>query len=88
MTRRVKKKKVTFFQPVGFRLAYNAATNTASLLVTGQKFKKGGRLTVTASPPNGISSASGVFLDGNNEGLSGDNGVFTILPNARGIIRG
>jgi hypothetical protein len=43
---------------------------------------------VIASPPDGVSDASGVLLDGNHEGIAGDNGVFTILPKARGITRG
>jgi hypothetical protein len=87
VTKRVKRKTVTSYQPVSFQVVYNAATNAVSLLVTGQKFLKGGRITVSASPPNGVSNASGVFLDGNNEGVAGDNAVFTILAKATGITR-
>ena len=47
-------------------------------LGTKQAFAKGGQITVIASAPNGVSSAAGVLLDGNNEGVAGDNGVFTI----------
>jgi hypothetical protein len=87
ITKRVKRKKVTVYQPVRFQVVYNAATSAVSLLVTGQKFLKGGRVTVIASPPNGVSSASGSLLDGNGDGVGGDNAVFTILAKARGITR-
>jgi hypothetical protein len=87
VTKRVKRRKVTLYQPVGFQVVYNAATHVASLLVTGQKFLKGGRITVIASPPNGVSSVSGGLLDGNGDGVGGDNAVFSILAKARGIIR-
>jgi hypothetical protein len=85
LTKRVKRKTVTIQQPVGFNVSYNAVTNSVSLLMNGQPFKKGGHVTVIASPPGGIASAAGVFLDGGNQGVGGDNAVFTILPNARGI---
>jgi hypothetical protein len=59
-----------------------------SLLLSGHEaFAKGGQITVVASPPSGVSSASGVLLDGNDRGTAGDNGVFTILPKATGIVR-
>jgi hypothetical protein len=51
-------------------------------------FAKGGQIAVIAAPPNGVSSASDVLLDGNDEVVAGDNGAFTILPKARGITRG
>jgi hypothetical protein len=64
-------------------------TRSVSLLLSGkQAFAKGGRITVIAAPPNGISGASGILLDGDNIGHAGDNGVFAILPKARGITRG
>jgi hypothetical protein len=88
VTKRVKRKVVTILQPVGFQLSYNAATNSVSLLMSGKPFRKGGHLTVIAAPPDGIASAAGVFLDGGNQGVSGDNGSFAILANAKGIVRG
>jgi hypothetical protein len=44
-----------------------------------QKFAKGGRVTVFAAAPSGVSSAADVLLN------AGVNGVFTILPKASGI---
>ena len=62
---------------------YDLLTNSVSVLLSNkQKFAKGGRITVIATPPGGVSSAAGVALDGNDEGVAGDNGVFTILANA------
>jgi hypothetical protein len=57
-------------------------------LSSRQKFAQGGRITVIAAPPKGVSSAAGVLLDANDEGVAGDNGAFTIVPKARGITRG
>ena len=74
---------------VPVRVDYNPADDSVSLLLSGkQAFAQGGRITVIAAPPSGVSSAAGVLLDGNDEGVAGDNGVFTILPKARGITRG
>jgi hypothetical protein len=88
-TRRVKKKVVNILHPVSFQVQYDAATPSVSLLLSGkQAFAKGGRITVIAVPPGGVSGASGVLLDGGDQGQAGDNGVFTILPKARGITRG
>jgi hypothetical protein len=87
-TKHVKKKTVKVFKPVPINVQYNAANDSVSLSVIGkQAFATGGQITVIASPPNGVSSASGALLDGNNEGIAGDNGVFTILPKANGITR-
>ena len=87
-TRRVKRKKVQVLHPVPIRAVYNAVDHSISLLLSGkQAFAKGGQITVIAAPPGGVSSASGVLLDGNDEGQAGDNGTFTILPRARGIDR-
>jgi len=68
---------------------YSDSNDSVSLLLIGkQAFAEGGKLTVIAAPPDGVSGAAGVLLDGNNEGVAGDNGVFTIMPKARGITRG
>jgi hypothetical protein len=65
---------------------YTDSNDSVSLLLIGkQAFTKGGQITVIAAPPDGVSSAAGVSLDGNDEGVAGDNGAFTILPKARGI---
>src|SRR5262249_35845846 len=88
-TKRVKKKVVTILHPVPFHVQYSDSNDSVSLLLSGKvAFGQGGRITVIASPPDGVSSAAGVWLDGNDEGVAGDNGVFTILPKARGITRG
>jgi hypothetical protein len=88
-TRRAKKQVVNILHPVPFHVQYDAATQSVSLLLSGRRaFAKGGRITVIAAPPDGISSASGVWLDGDDQGQAGDNGVFAILPKASGIARG
>lgn len=87
-TRRAKKKVTRIAHPVPFRVQYEPVTHAVSLLLAGkQAFAQGGQITVIASPPGGVSDASGLLLDGNHEGSAGDNGVFTILPKARGITR-
>ena len=83
-TKKVKKKVVTILHPVTFRVQYSNSNESVSLLLSGkQAFAKGGQITVIAAQPNGVSSASGVLLDGNDAGIAGDNGLFTILPKAR-----
>jgi hypothetical protein len=67
---------------------YDPASHATSVLLSSrQAFAQGGQITVVAAGPNGVSSALGALLDGNNQGAGGDNGVFTILPKARGITR-
>ena len=88
-TKTVKKKHVTILHPVPFTVRYDAATDAVNLILSGkQAFAKGGEITVIAAPPNGVSSSAGTLLDGNDEGVAGDNGTFTILPKGRGITRG
>ncbi len=87
--KKVKRKVVTILHPVTFHVQYSNTNDSVSLLLSGKEaFAKGGQITVIAAPPDGVSSASGVWLDGNDEGVAGDNGAFTILPKARGITRG
>ena len=70
-------------------MQYSDSDDSLSLLLIGkQAFAQGGQLTVIAAPPHEVSGAAGVLLGGNDEGVAGDNGVFTILPIARGIARG
>jgi hypothetical protein len=88
-TRRVEKKVVNVLYPVPFSVQYDAPTHSVSLLLSGkQAFARGGQITVIAAPPNGVSGASRVLLDGVYKGPAGDDGVFTILPKASGIARG
>jgi hypothetical protein len=75
-------------QPVSVQAVYNAQTDTVSLLLTGRpQFTYGGQIVVNASPPSGITDSSGNYLDGNDEGIQGDDGMFIILPKARRITR-
>jgi subtilisin family serine protease len=80
MSKHVKKKKIfTVQQPVRFASAYSSATNTVRLTIKGKpNFASGGEILVTASPPGGVASASGLPLDGRDS-------VLTILPKAKGI---
>jgi streptogramin lyase len=81
-TKHIKKKKVIVFTPVAFTSSYNAATQSVTLNLAGkQTFAKGGQITVIYSPPNGVSSASGVALDSNDA-------TFTVQPRAKGITAG
>ena len=36
------------------------------------------QLVVSGTPPSGLQDSSGRFIDGNNDGIGGDNGQFTI----------
>jgi hypothetical protein len=88
-TTKVKKKLMTVLHPLAFKVQYSAASESVSLqLLAPQTFKQGGQINVLAAAPGGVSSAAGILLDGNNEGKAGDDGMFSILPKARGITRG
>jgi len=51
-------------EPIGFTLNY-LSSNTVQLILTGKlAFKHGGQITLVATPPRGISSAAGAFLNG------------------------
>jgi len=49
-------------RPIGFSLQY-PSNNTVKLITGKQAFKYGGQITLVASPPTGISSAAGAFLN-------------------------
>jgi hypothetical protein len=72
----------------GDRDGTRLAVHLDELAAGERRVASGGQITVIAVPPGGVSGASGVLLDGGDEGQVGDNGVFTILPKARGITRG
>ena len=83
-----KKGRKLVAQSLRFWSAYNAATHSVSLVLSAtQAFVRGGKLTVMAAPPSGIADASGVFLDGEGDGVAGGNAVFNIRPGASGIGR-
>jgi hypothetical protein len=87
-TKKVKKKRVTVLHSLAIKVQYSALSESVSLqLLAPQTFKTGGQITVLAAAPGGVSSALGTLLDGKNEGMAGDNGVFSILPKARGVTR-
>ncbi len=57
-------------------------------MVAGRpRFAKGGQLVVKATPPVGIASTTGLYLDGNDQGSAGQMTRFIILPGARGLAR-
>ena len=79
-TKRVKKKNVTVYVPVLVRAAhYDPTRNSVTLTIVGkQAFAKGGQLRVIATPPGGVSSATGAFL-------AAKDTLFAIQPKASGI---
>jgi len=78
--------KVLQLQPVGFSVSFDSSNNTVKLLLAGsQTFSKGGQITLVATPQGGIDSSGGGFLDGNGDGVGGDNAVFNISANARSL---
>jgi hypothetical protein len=83
-----KRKATSVLHPVRFSVQYSPSSNSVSLMVSGkQGFAQGGQITVIATPTGGVTSASGVLLDGGGQGRAGNDGVFAILPNASGITR-
>jgi hypothetical protein len=76
------KKKNTTYKKVAFTESYNQATNTVTLSITAnQPFTSGGKIIVNAAPPNGVASASGVFLNASNT-------EYTIGAKGKGITPG
>ena len=61
-----KKTMVLQLQRIGFSLNY-ISNNTVQVLLAGiQAFKYGGQITLVTTPPAGISSAAGAFLNAND----------------------
>jgi virginiamycin B lyase len=78
-TQRIKRRRVSVTAPVAVQATYDASRNAVTLTIVGkQTFAKGGRITINATPPNGVADAAGDFLAVNDT-------VFTILPKASGI---
>ena len=87
-TVRVKKTTKKIYHPLPIRVLYSDSDHSVTLTLSKkQAFAKGGQITVTASAPNGVESAAGAFLDGNNQGVAGDNGVFTITTGGKRVTR-
>jgi len=65
--------------PVVFTPVYTASTDTVTLTIKGKrKFANGGQIAVIASPPDGVASGAGVFLNASDT-------TFTILLKAKGV---
>jgi hypothetical protein len=66
-------------QPVAFQAAYDATAHSVTLTLAGKpKFAQGGKLVVAGVPPGDLTDATGVPLDGGNQGVIGDDGTFVI----------
>ena len=78
----VKKKLTTLHTPVAFTAAYNPATNSVTLMISGkQAFATGGQITVNYSPPGGVSSAT-------DEPLAANDASFAIAAKGSSIAPG
>ena len=74
--------------PVTFQAAYDATAHSVTLTLSGKaKFAQGGKLMVAGVHPGGLTSATGVPLDGGNLGVIGDDGTFVITRGGKGISR-
>ena len=69
-------------RPVGFTVNYLPSSNVVQLLTGKQAFTLGGQITLIAS---GITSTAGGTLDGNGDGIGGDNAVYNIAPKGMSI---
>jgi streptogramin lyase len=80
-----KRKKVLQLQPLGF--SFNVLSNTAVrlLLIGKPAFKLGGQITLVGTPPGGLSTQDGGFLDGNGNGIGGVNAVYNIARGGKVI---
>jgi hypothetical protein len=88
VTEAVKHGRKTSVKAVGIRAIYDGTTRSVSLTLVGKApFSDGGQIIVNASQPGGITDTSGTALDGNDEGVPGDNAVLIVLPKARGVDR-
>ena len=75
ITQTMKRGREKIAQAIGFGVVYNAAAHTVNLMISGtHRFTNGGRLVVNLSPQTA------------NTGSSGDDAIFSIRPNGRGIV--
>jgi hypothetical protein len=87
VTQSVKHGHKTSIKPVPLTAVYNPAAKSVSLILVGKpKFTIGGQIVVNAAPSSGITDSSGIALDGNNEGVPGDNAVLTVLRKGKGLV--
>ena len=83
-TKKVKKKKVTTFTPVGFRSSYDPVKNAVTLTLSGkQTFATGGKITV-----NYCASGRRLRPAASVAALAPNDATFTIQPKAKGITPG
>jgi len=84
----VKHRRKSVAQRVTIQAKYQAGSETVSLTLENRLlFALGGQIVVNASPPNGITSTSGAYLNRGSDGSPGSNAVFFILPNGGGVVR-
>jgi sugar lactone lactonase YvrE len=78
-TTKVKRRAVKVFHPVLVSATYDSSNHsvTVATLIKRKEFAHGGQVTVTASPPGGVSSAAGAFLSRET--------IFTVAANASSI---
>jgi hypothetical protein len=87
VTQTVKHGHKTSVKPVAIRAAFNSAANSVGLFVIGSApFTYGGQIVVNASASSGIIDTSGTAVDGNDEGVPGDNAVLVILKKDKGVV--
>ena len=78
LTQTMKRGHKPIAKPVPFRVAYDASSDSVTLMLIGKpKFAHGGELVVNAQSPGGLTDTAGQYLDGGNQARP-DNGVFLI----------
>src|SRR5262249_13756402 len=88
LRKHVKRKAILVLHPLAFTVSYHPSINSVDLLLRGkQTFPQGGQITLSGMPPSGISDLVGRFLAGNGTGTGGNNAVYTISRNARGLFQ-
>jgi virginiamycin B lyase len=88
VTKTTKRRREKSVVPIHLQVAYDATDETVSLMLAGRpRFTQGGQIVVSGVPPTGVAGASGDYLAGSG-GTPGSEGIFRILPNARGVVTG
>ena len=86
VTQKVKHGKKTILKPVSVRVVYSASSDSVSLTLAGKvAFTLGGQIVVNASASSGVTDLAGTALDGNNEGVPGDNAVLTVAAKGKRV---
>jgi hypothetical protein len=75
------------FRPLPLVATYNPATQSVTLVWRETvEFQLSGLFTVNGTAPQGVKDAIGEFLAGDDNGTSGTNATFLVLPNATGLL--